>query len=221
MFARIKTSLVFVLPFVLVISLSYYLQVTLLKDPDKYLKFLSSFGPFVIILYIVLQALTIIIAPLGGFFLVVAMISLFGAEKALILAYLVTTPCYLINFYLARRFGRPVVKKVIGSRGLKIVDHLAEEAGIPTVVVFRVFQGMNFDYLAYGIGLTTISFKNFIIINILGGIPSAIISYFVLTRFENLTYGIVALYITAGFLSLVAIVSNHWIRKYKIKMPSW
>lgn len=194
---------------------SYFLQGLIISNRQEFTNWLSGFGPFVVLVYILLQAATVIFAPLGGFFLVVAMIALFGPAFALTIGYLVTAPCYLLNFYLARRYGRPLVEKIIGTVTIKKIDHYVQDAGTLTLIILRLFQGGNFDYLSYGLGLTKISFRAFALVNFLVGIPGTLISYFVITRFDNLASSVIAFYTMSVFLGGMAIYLNHRIRKHK------
>jgi uncharacterized membrane protein YdjX (TVP38/TMEM64 family) len=196
-----KSLVLLALPIALSLILSYTLQFFILNNQEQVNVWLSQFGLWIILIYILIQPLTIIIAPLGGFFMTIAMITLFGAETALILAYLIWTPCYLINFYLARKYGRPLVIKIVGKKPLEKVDHFVKDEGLLTLVLTRIFQGGNFDYLSYGWGLTKISFKTFTLVNFIAGIPAILITYFVLTRFENLVYAVGAFYLMTAFLS--------------------
>ncbi|OGY07042.1 MAG: hypothetical protein A3D24_03485 [Candidatus Blackburnbacteria bacterium RIFCSPHIGHO2_02_FULL_39_13] len=203
------------LPFIIAISLSYVFQGTILSRNEEFVRWLSDFGPLVILVYVLLQSVTIIFAPIGGFFMVIAMITLFGPEIALTLVYLVSTPLYVVNFYIAKRFGRPLVEKLTSKEVLGKVDHFVQDAGTLAVVVMRLFQGGNFDYISYGLGLTKFPLKTFILVNFLVGIPSTLLNYFVLTRFENLVLNVVVFYAVTITLTGVSIYINHRIRKHK------
>lgn len=197
----------------ILLILSYYLQGVILQNREELTKWLASFGPYVILIYVILQSITTIVAPLGGFFLVVVMIALFGPEVALILAYLVTTPCYIVNFYLSRRYGRPLAERMIGDAVLKKLDYYIKDAGVAILIMTRLLQGGSFDYLSYGWGLTQVSFKTFVLVNIIGGVPSTFVSYFILTRFDNLAFGIGAFYLMTTILAGVSIYLNHYLKK--------
>lgn len=213
MLKKITSPFFLLLPLFLTLSLSYWLQITILKNPEAFTAWLSQFGPYIILVYILIQIATIIIAPLGGFFLVVTLIALFGPAIALTLSYLVITPVYLVNFYLARRFGRPLAEKLAGKHTLKTVDHLVSDAGISTVIILRMFQGGSFDYLSYGFGLSNIPFKTFAAVNFLAGIPATLISYFVISRFDSLTTSIIAYYLFSVFLTGISIGINIYLKK--------
>jgi len=191
-----------------------FLQITVLSNPEKFTTWLSQFGPFVLVIYILIQSLSVIIAPIGGFFIQVALIALFPTWIAFIILYLTVTPLYTINFFIARKYGRPIVKHIIGKKALDRVDHLAKDLGLSSLIILKIFQGMYFDYISYAVGLTQIKTKTFIIVNILGGIPATFISYFVVTRFSNFTLGMIAWVIVAYLLLGLSILINHQIKKH-------
>ena len=206
------------LPIALTVIFSLILQATVLVNPEKFTSWLSSFGVFVILIYALIQPLTIIIAPIGGFFMYIAVMAIFKPFYGLILVYLVTTPIYCVNFYLAKRFGRPLVQKLIGKAGIAKIDHIAKDLGTTTLIILKVFQGSYFDYISYAVGLTQIPFKTFVIVNFLGGVPSILISYFVLTRFENFTLGILAVLVVSYTMIGVSFILHHIVKKHKQKL---
>jgi len=208
-----KRILVLIFPIILTVLLSYVLQALIVKNQEQFTNWLSSFGPYIILVYIILQAITVVFAPLSGFFLLVAMIALFGPAVAITLAYFVTTPCYLINFYLARIYGRPLAEKIVGRGALKKMDTFVANSGLGVLVVIRLFQSSNFDYFSYAFGLTAISFKTFAVINILVGIPAALIAYTIYSLSGSLTQGVIATYIVgvvfAGLSILLSLYLNN------------
>lgn len=215
MSTKLKSVLLITIPIILAFTLSLILQFTVLAQPEKFTNWLSSFGPFVILIYAILQPVTIIIAPIGGFFMYIAVIAIFKPFWGLVLVYCVTTPSYIVNFYLAKRYGRPIVEKLIGKKGMSEVDKYTDQAGLPTLIFLRIFQAGLFDYISYGAGLTDISLKKFVIVNILGGIPASLVSYFILTRFSNFTLSIIALTLTSYVLILISVLVNYYRRKHK------
>lgn len=214
-----KRILLFVFPIAITILLSYVLQAFIVSNQEQFTNWLSSFGPYVILAYIVLQAISVIFAPLSGLFLLVAMIALFGPAVAITLAYLVTTPCYLINFYLSRRYGRPLAEKIVGKGSLKKMDKLVESSGIGILIVIRLFQSSNFDYFSYAFGLTTIPFKTYAVIDILVGIPAAFIAYIIYARSENLTQGVLITYVVGAIFAGISILLSLYFNRRKNSKP--
>lgn len=216
MSSRLKTILSVTVPLLLTITLSFYLQNIVIANQEQFTNWLSQFGKYVIFVYIILQSLTIIIAPIGGGFLFFAMIALFGPELAVTLMYLVTTPCYLVNYYLSKKYGRKIAQKIIGEGALRKMDRFVLDSGTLMLIVLKVFLNSNFDYLSYAIGLTKTSFKTFAIVNFFGGIPAAFIMYLIFSRTDSLTHGVLTVYaIGLLFTAIVFIINNQVLKNKK------
>ena len=84
-----KVSYKALLPFLLVLLVSLGLQITFLSNQEGVTVWLSQFGIWIIAIYIPLQMATIIIAPLGGLFLQIAILAVFGPALGFALIYLV------------------------------------------------------------------------------------------------------------------------------------
>lgn len=214
MSSRLKTSLSIVIPLLLTITLSYYLQNLVITNQEQFTNWLSQFGKYIILVYVILQAATIIIAPIGGAFLLIAMIALFGPGLALTIMYFVTTPCYLVNFYISKKYGRTIAQKIIGESSLKKMDKFVLDSGTLMLVVIKVFLNSNFDYLSYALGLTKTTFKTFAIVNFLGGIPAALIMYLIFSRSNSLTQGVLTAYVIGLlFTGMVFVINNQVLKK--------
>lgn len=212
-----KRLLLAILPLALVILVSFFLQLTVISRRAEVVTWLAQFGPGVILIYALFQTVTIVIAPIGGAFIWIAMLAVMGPVKGLILSYLVTTPAYFVNFFLARRYGRGIVRRLIGNKALEKVDHIASDAGIGTLLILKIFQGGYFDYISYAAGLVrAITPKAFIVVNVFGGIPATVISYFVFTTIPTFTLQIVALYVLTAAMIAISIALTHWRKRHRI-----
>ncbi|KKU91858.1 MAG: DedA family protein [Microgenomates group bacterium GW2011_GWA1_48_10] len=204
-------------PVVAVVALSAFLQVTVLSNAEAVKVWLESFGVWFLAAYVIVQTITIVIAPIGGSFIWLPMLAIMGPAKGLLITYLVTTPAYCVNFYLAKGYGRDIVRRFVGAAALSKIDHVAADAGVETLVIFKVFQGGYFDFVSYAAGLTKISWGQFLVVNFLGGIPGSFITYFVLSRFENFLLGVLAMYGVAGLMIAFAVYLHHLRRKHKLR----
>lgn len=194
--------------------LALVMQQVMIKNQEQVNNWLASFGPYLILVYALVQSVTVIIAPLGGSFLQLALFALLKPEQAMALIYLVVTPLYCVNFYIARRYGRPIVQKIVGREGLNAVDHYAKDAGIFTLWILRIFQSSIYDYLSYAIGLTTIPFRTFLIVTVLGGIPGSVVTYLIFAKSPSFSWAIAILYTVSISFAGVAIYINHKIKKH-------
>lgn len=197
-------------PFLLALGVTAVLQYTLLANPVLVEAWLKSFGLWFIAVYIVAQTLSIVIPPIGGLVFQLAAISILGPLQGIVIGYLVTTPALCINFFLARRFGRPLVLRVLGKEGMKKLDDVFRDAGVGTLLILKVLQGGYFDYIAYAAGLSKISWKEFLLVNFLGGIPYSIIAYLIFLKAKSLIQSVIILQIFAALLIAIYVAYNHF-----------
>lgn len=208
-----KSLLFLLIPVILVLLFTVVVQGSVLKNQEVYTQWLLSFGPWFLVVYIIVQIIAIIIAPLGGFFIQVGLFAILPPVQALLLIYVVTTPGFFINFYLAKRYGRPIVIRLIGKSAMEKVDLYSKDAGPVTLILLKIFQAGIFDYASYAAGLTKIKPSVFFLINIFGGLPGILVSYLILTKFTNFTVSIMVLLFTGYFMFGLSLLVMHLKRK--------
>lgn len=81
----------------------------------------------------------------------------------------------VVSFELSRRFGRPLVEKVISGRAISKVDKVVSKASWPGLLIARFIPAIAFTALNWGIGLTACSRQRFIWTTAVGIFPGAIL----------------------------------------------
>jgi uncharacterized membrane protein YdjX (TVP38/TMEM64 family) len=196
------------IPVITTIAFSYLLQIYFSNNQGQVVGLFSQYKSSVIFLYILLQSLAIVFPPVGGMVFLLALIAVIG-PKAIFVSYFVTTPCYILNFVLAKKYGRPLVEKIVGKEALIKFDHLTQDAGLPALVALKIFLGGTFDYIAYAVRLTQITLKDFVKINVLAGIPGTFLLYFIFLYSKNITSGLVLSYLAGIVLITLWALFNH------------
>lgn len=194
-------------------AISFLLQISVIAHPESVNAWVSSMGPLFIVGYVLIQAAAIIIPPIPGAIVRLPLLAILGPMKGLILIYLVTVPAECINFILAKKYGRPIVKKLVGNNAMERVDHYTKDAGLGTLVVLKLLEDSFFDYISYGLGLTSIPVKQFVLVNFTVGIPVIILDYFILTRAPNFTSSIILLEVSTGLITAGFVAYKHWQHK--------
>lgn len=143
--------------------------------------FLIQLGLAAPIIFILLKLATLVFAPLSGTPLLFAGFYAFG-PKVVFLTTIATFISYIINFWIARRFGRNFVGKFIGAKHLASVDRLTENYGLWMLLALRIFEGSVSDFVSYASGLTSMRFLPYLIISTLALIPGTILWYAVSLR---------------------------------------
>lgn len=149
-------------------------------------------GPLV---YILLQSLTLIIAPISGSPVLFAGYMLFGKDVQLY-SYAAAIFSGAVNFLIAKKYGRRIVIKMVGAKNIDKVDEFTKDYGIKMLIFLRLFQGQFFDFISYAFGLTEMQFWPYFIVTLLAPIPWTILWYFYLFNYvNNVSQYIILMYI--------------------------
>ena len=116
------------------------------------------FGPVLVALFILL---TQVFAPLSGTPGIFVGIKLYGYANTLALHYAVSLLSAAINFWVARAYGRGIVRRLVGEEALKDIDELSRINERVLLITSRVFGYFFFDIISYAVGLTKIRFKRY------------------------------------------------------------
>lgn len=116
------------------------------------------------ILYTVLCAISLIVAPLSGSSLFVMGGALFGKDMAWVLSWLASIVGCSVNFWISRKFGRKVVARFVGQRNLDELDRFTLRfQGQKAIVGMILLMPISQDIISYAIGLTRISYLRFFV----------------------------------------------------------
>jgi uncharacterized membrane protein YdjX (TVP38/TMEM64 family) len=79
-----------------------------------------------------------------------------------------------ISFMIAKKGGRPLVKRLLGEDTVKFMDAWVEKWGAKGILVGRLVPFIPYDPISYLSGVTRMEFKKFTAFNIIGTIPRVI-----------------------------------------------
>ena len=141
------------------------------SDREQIKNFITSFGAGAPAVFIIIQILQVLFAPvpgetsgfIGGF--------LFGTLKGFLFSSIGLTVGSCINFYIGRFLGQRYIRKIISSDYLNRFDAFVKRKGAAVIFILFVFPGFPKDYLCLFLGLSTLSFKVFFIIVTIGRMP--------------------------------------------------
>jgi uncharacterized membrane protein YdjX (TVP38/TMEM64 family) len=143
----------------------------LLSDREQIRDFISSFGPSGPPLFIFIQVLQVIFAPvpgeatgfIGGY--------LFGTLPGFIYSSIGLTLGSWLNFSIGRLLGHRYVRKLIPAPQLAKIDAMLKRQGIIVVFILFLIPGFPKDYLCLALGLTTLPAKLFLLMAAIGRMP--------------------------------------------------
>ena len=170
----IKKTLVFLLIITSVSGALLYIQKLIgLAKIQQLVAGSGVWGPVVLILLIVL---THIFAPIQGTPFVILGFALFGKWTIIYLS-LATAISSFTNFWIARKFGRDLVVRLVGKEAMSKVDHIASHEGVKVLIVMRFFQVYISDFISYAAGFTLIKFPVYYLISLIVPIPWTVIMF--------------------------------------------
>jgi len=77
----------------------------------------------------------------------------------------------IIAFFIARWGREVIVRKLIGQKWVNRVDRWVEKNGTVAILVSRLVPVIPFDLISYVAGLTSLSFKSYLVATLLGAYP--------------------------------------------------
>jgi uncharacterized membrane protein YdjX (TVP38/TMEM64 family) len=143
----------------------------LFSDREKIRLLVSSFGTSAPPVFMLVQVLQVIFAPvpgeatgfIGGY--------LFGALPGFIYSTIGLTVGSWLNFVIGRFLGERYVRKRIPAHQFQKIDGLVKRQGIVVLFILFLFPGFPKDYLCLALGVTTLPIKIFILLASIGRMP--------------------------------------------------
>jgi len=169
-------------------------------------------GVFAPIVYIFLTLLTFVIAPLSGAPLTYAGFYAFG-HKVVFLSLIAAYIGSIVNFWIARKWGRDFVKKLVGKESVDKIDNIAKDYGIVSLAFLRVFQGSIHDFVSFAAGLTNMNFGSYFIVTIIASIPGTLLWYYISLTAKTPLGFVTIMWVFAGVCSFIFVVGKKLLGK--------
>ncbi|MCA9392031.1 TVP38/TMEM64 family protein [candidate division WWE3 bacterium] len=170
---------------------------------------LGPLGPLGVVIYVVISH---ILTPVAGSPGIVLSVGLFGILETMVLTYVGGLISATIAFFISKKLGRPIVRRLAGEDTFKEIDNLVDVFDEKLLVVARLFGFPLFDVVSYAAGLTPLSYKNYMIITVIvSAIPSFTVNYiFQFVDFNSPT----SILMILGFFIVIGAIFILIIRRY-------
>ena len=129
---------------------------------------ISGFGLLAPLLIALLNVALVVVALLPGHIVIMASGFLYGLWPGFLLNHLSVLLGSMISFYIARRYGRPVVERLAPSEMLDRWDTAAEDYGFSFFLTCYLLPLFPADVLNFVAGLSSLRFGAFVLANTLG-----------------------------------------------------
>ncbi|MFC1876118.1 TVP38/TMEM64 family protein [Thermodesulfobacteriota bacterium] len=146
-----------------------------LSDREKTSAYIEGFGPAAPLVFMLVQVLQVLLAPVPGEATGFVGGYLFGVTKGFLFSSIALSIGSIINFGVGRYLGRRYVRKMIPPKYLARFDTVARREGALIVFILFVFPGFPKDYLCLFLGLSSLPFKVFFLMTTIGRMPGTFI----------------------------------------------
>ncbi|MBI3780300.1 MAG: TVP38/TMEM64 family protein [candidate division NC10 bacterium] len=138
------------------------------KAIGQYVKDAGPYGPIV---FILLQALQVVLAPIPGEATGILGGYLFGTLPGLIYSTIGLTIGSCLGFGLGRWLGLPFVRRLVTQETYHKFDFLTQAKGELVVFLLFLIPGFPKDTLCYILGVSPLPFGTFLLVSTVGRIP--------------------------------------------------
>ena len=170
------------------------------------------YAPFV---FIGLQAMQVVAAPIPGEVTGFAGGMIFGPGWGIVYSTIGLTIGSWVAFILARLLGRPLVEKFVSSQIINRYDYVMTHKGSFLAFLLFLIPGFPKDYLCYVLGLGHMRQRDFLLVSVSGRLLGTILLTMGGTYFRDSHY--MALFTLTG-ISLVIILSALF---YRERLEEW
>jgi len=187
-------------------------------DPRKLRIFIASFGPFAAVVFVIVQALQVVAAPIPGELTGVVGGFLFGNISGVILSTIGLAAGSLLAFGVTRLFGLRLVEKIVKKEYIKKFNYFITHKGLNITFILFLLPGFPKDSLCYLLGLTHMRLADFLFINIFGRLPGTLMLTLQGNALKNGKY---QAFFWLLFISIVFTIVLYFTRNYIIQAFSY
>jgi len=187
---------------------------------NRLLQFISDHQAYAVLIFIGLQTIQVIAAPLPGEVTGVVGGYFFGTFWGIIYSTIGLTIGSWIAFMLARLAGRPLVEMMVKPETIKRYDYVMKHKGMFLAFTMFLIPGFPKDYLCYLLGLGHMGQRDFLIVSTTGRLLGTVLLTLGGTFFRDRRYG--ALFTLAGISMLIVLLTmiyreaiERWFRRIR------
>jgi uncharacterized membrane protein YdjX (TVP38/TMEM64 family) len=140
-------------------------------DRERTARFVASFGKGAPVVFMAIQVLQVVFAPIPGEATGFIGGYIFGVAKGFLYSSIALAMGSLINFYIGRFLGKRYIRKLIPENYLRRFDTIVSREGAILIFALFVFPGFPKDYFCIFLGISALPFKLFILMAAIGRMP--------------------------------------------------
>ena len=142
--------------------------ISFIVDREAFIEYVSRFGVWGPLILAGFNVLLVVVALLPGHIVILAAGYLYGLLPGFLLNHMSVLLGSLVSFYLARRYGRPIVERLVPVNVLNRLDEAAKGHGFVFFLTCYLLPLFPADVLNFVAGLSPLPLGSFILANLLG-----------------------------------------------------
>ena len=142
---------------------------------DEMRRHIEEAGPLAPLFYILVKALTYVLAPLSSGPIQLFSGALFGVIPGTLYTVIGEVAGGTVSFLIARHLGRPAVRRLVGDEGIRRVDDFVEQLGSWRALIYaRLLLFGFYDFISYAAGFAgPVTLRQYLLVSaIFGTLPS-------------------------------------------------
>jgi uncharacterized membrane protein YdjX (TVP38/TMEM64 family) len=157
-------------------------------NPIRLQLFIASFGPYAKVVFIFVQALQVVFAPVPGEVTGFVGGYLFGSTLGAVCSTIGLMLGSSLAFGIARGLGIKFVEKIVKKEYINKFNFFITHKGLYIAFILFVIPGFPKDSLCYLLGLTHMRFLDFFLMNLIGRLPGTLLLTFQGSAVKNENY---------------------------------
>jgi uncharacterized membrane protein YdjX (TVP38/TMEM64 family) len=147
-------------------------------DPDALRLWIGQFGIFAPLVFTLIQAVQVIVAPIPGQVIALVAGYLFGPVEGIIYSLTGVLIGSAIAFSLSKRYGRSFVEDTLHENIMERFDEFVDTVGIPGLIAFVIIPGLPDDAICFLAGLTKWRLRTFMAAIAIGRLPAYVVTVY-------------------------------------------
>ena len=157
-------------------------------NPERLQLFIASFGPYAKVVFVFIQALQVVFAPVPGEVTGFVGGYLFGSTLGTVYSTIGLMLGSSLAFGIARGLGIKFVEKIVKKEYIDKFNFFITHRGLYITFILFVIPGFPKDSLCYLLGLTHMRFLDFFLMNLIGRLPGTLMLTFQGSAVKNENY---------------------------------
>lgn len=188
-------------------------------DAEPFRDWVEARGALGVAVFILVMAVSVLFAPIPNVPIFIAAGLAWGPVLGTLYCMAGLTLGSTAAFVLARKFGRRHLPRLIGHHAASRLDSMVDNMGGRVVFWTRLMPGVNFDWISFVAGMTSVPFRTFIVFSFLGMLPPTAITVAMgdaLTKNPAITLALGGFWV----VSILATAGYFWMRRKHWRGPT-